>query len=434
MQFRVPAFLSCCAAVTTPGLASAHGGGHASGSADSVPNLVGILLVVIPLALVGAIFANGARRRWRPDAGRGSEQRRSLAFFAGLALIAAALLPPFETWAGQSASVHMVQHMMLMVAAPPLLVFSTVGPVLIGGLPRSAVRAGLGLSRGSAFSTTWRAIVSPPVALAALTAALWAWHAPALYQAALVNEPLHWLEHLSFVGAACLFWATLSRLSDPAGESATGPLYAFAALVQGSLLAALMIFAAEPWYPAYAPGLAAWGLSPIEDQRLAGLIMWVPGGIAILSASLILLYRWLLALERRHPSRGRSEGSRGPLVLALGAILLIPACNDEPDTSADATWEVPGGEPESGRMMIEFYQCGSCHDIPGVREADGVIGPPLTNWAKRAFIAGAVPNEPDNLIAWIINPHQIEPGTAMPALGVTEPEARDIAAYLYTLQ
>lgn len=124
---------------------------------------------------------------------------------------------------------------------------------------------------------------------------------------------------------------------------------------------------------------------------------------------------------------------RLPLALVLGAVLATAAC-DDPETSADASWAVPGGDPASGRMMIEFYQCGSCHDIPEIREADGVIGPPLTKWAKRAFIAGAVPNEPDNLIAWIINPHQIEPGTAMPALGVTEPEARDIAAFLYTLQ
>lgn len=95
--------------------------------------------------------------------------------------------------------------------------------------------------------------------------------------------------------------------------------------------------------------------------------------------------------------------------------------------------EVVGGNAELGQDQIESYGCGSCHTIPGIDSAEGTVGPPLSFWADRAYIAGNLPNNPDNLVRWIQNPQEVEPGTAMPVLGVTEAEARDIAAYLYTL-
>lgn len=110
-------------------------------------------------------------------------------------------------------------------------------------------------------------------------------------------------------------------------------------------------------------------------------------------------------------------------------LLLLPACEED----SYRGYVVAGGDIESGRQMMEFYDCGSCHTIPGIRDADGVVGPPLNFWSRRSFIAGAVPNQPDKLIQWIMDPQSVEPGTAMPDLGVTEPEARDIAAYLYNL-
>lgn len=95
--------------------------------------------------------------------------------------------------------------------------------------------------------------------------------------------------------------------------------------------------------------------------------------------------------------------------------------------------DVPGGDPALGKQAIEEFGCFSCHSIPGVERADSHVGPPLDAWAERRYIAGLLPNEPDNLIAWIVNPQRFEPGTAMPTLGVSEQEAADIAAYLYTL-
>jgi cytochrome c2 len=91
---------------------------------------------------------------------------------------------------------------------------------------------------------------------------------------------------------------------------------------------------------------------------------------------------------------------------------------------------VTGGDPGVGRRLIEHYGCGSCHTIPGVRGARGLVGPPLTHWAARGYIAGVLGNTPNNLINWIQHPREIVPGNDMPDLGVTEQEARSIAAYL----
>lgn len=92
------------------------------------------------------------------------------------------------------------------------------------------------------------------------------------------------------------------------------------------------------------------------------------------------------------------------------------------------------GNPQRGRELILSFGCGSCHTIPGIRTARGVVGPPLFFFARRTMIAGELPNSPDNLTRWIENPSAVEPKTAMPNLGVTDQQAHDIAAYLYTLQ
>ncbi len=116
------------------------------------------------------------------------------------------------------------------------------------------------------------------------------------------------------------------------------------------------------------------------------------------------------------------------LLLCLG---LIPsACRSREDTARRLT----GGEPERGRALIPKYGCEACHTIPGVEGADGTVGPRLAGIDRRAYLAGRLPNTPENLMRWIRDPTGISPGTAMPNLHVTEQDVRDIAAYLYTLQ
>ncbi len=98
------------------------------------------------------------------------------------------------------------------------------------------------------------------------------------------------------------------------------------------------------------------------------------------------------------------------------------------------TQDVTGGNSANGRRLLYSYGCGSCHTIPGVGEADGTIGPPLRGFANRIYIAGLLQNTPENLFRWISQPQEVQPGNAMPDLGVTEAQARDMAAYLYTLR
>jgi cytochrome c len=115
------------------------------------------------------------------------------------------------------------------------------------------------------------------------------------------------------------------------------------------------------------------------------------------------------------------------VVLALS----LAACRE----SAPVTRQVvPGGDAARGSRLVAQYGCGSCHVIPGVPGAHGAVGPPLIAFAHRAYIAGTLRNEPGSLVRWIRFPQSVEPGTVMPDLGVTEPDARDIAAYLYTLE
>jgi len=117
------------------------------------------------------------------------------------------------------------------------------------------------------------------------------------------------------------------------------------------------------------------------------------------------------------------------LLATLGAALGAAACRD-----SDASVGLPGASAERGRQALAAMGCAACHTISGVRGANGKVGPPLDGIAERTMIAGEIPNTPANMIRWIQNPQAIEPGTAMPSLGVSEPMARDIAAYLYTLK
>jgi cytochrome c len=94
---------------------------------------------------------------------------------------------------------------------------------------------------------------------------------------------------------------------------------------------------------------------------------------------------------------------------------------------------VPGGDAERGKVALRGYGCGSCHTIPGIRGARGLVGPPLADVGRRIYIAGVLPNEPMNMIQWIMDPPRVDSKTAMPNLGVTERDARDMAEYLYRL-
>lgn len=119
------------------------------------------------------------------------------------------------------------------------------------------------------------------------------------------------------------------------------------------------------------------------------------------------------------------------IALLLGA---VTACDPHRPNYAAQAKGITGGDPNAGREKIRNYGCHTCHTIPGITGADALVGPPLIHWSRRVYIAGELPNTPENLEKWIQHPPQIEPKTAMPDMGVTEQDSRDIAAYLYTLR
>ncbi len=120
-------------------------------------------------------------------------------------------------------------------------------------------------------------------------------------------------------------------------------------------------------------------------------------------------------------------------ILITVAIALIPLSGCRGGNTTPAYIVATGGTANKGKQLIRQYGCGSCHTIPGVRGARGLVGPPLISFGRRTYIAGHVANSPDNLVRWIMGPQSIDAGTAMPTLGLTEQQARDVAAYLYTL-
>ncbi|KXK63699.1 hypothetical protein AWW66_01690 [Micromonospora rosaria] len=128
-----------------------------------------------------------------------------------------------------------------------------------------------------------------------------------------------------------------------------------------------------------------------------------------------------------------NRGLRAPLalLLTLPSLLAAPGCarTDPPPPP-----QVRNGQPARGAELIARYGCGSCHTIPGIDRAEGLVGPPLTRFGARSYVAGELVNNADNLQRWITDPQAVEPGTAMPNLGVSPLDAQDIAAYLHTLE
>ena len=120
--------------------------------------------------------------------------------------------------------------------------------------------------------------------------------------------------------------------------------------------------------------------------------------------------------------------------LCLAGVALISLCGCEGSPTPFARPPVTGGDPSRGLVVMTRVSCGACHEIPGVQDAHGLVGPPLTHFSRRTIIAGLLPNTPDNLQRWLQHPQAITPGNAMPDLGLTDRDAQDVTAYLYRIR
>lgn len=247
---------------------------------------------------------------------RGRWTARALLFGLGMAVLLVALLSPLHELGDRYLfSAHMLQHLLLLLIVPPLLLL---------GLPSAAIER---LLRAPGVAQIERALGAPLLAWAIGLGAMWLWHLPALYNLALRNEWVHILEHLFFLVSAVIFWwpiftsAERSRL-HPLGAIA----YLFAGMIVSSLLGMILTFAEPGLYPAYVNppdpfGLlpllwGEWGLTPAVDQQVGGLLMWVPGGMVYLLGIIMLLARWYAMPE--DDALGLAEVSETGLLTSNG--------------------------------------------------------------------------------------------------------------------
>jgi putative membrane protein len=281
--------LAVAAAVLPAGVAAHTGAPLAPGDLARAWNLDPFLLGMMVVAIW--VYARGiAAIRRRAANGRGVARWRIAAFGAGMATLAVALISPLDALSGALFSAHMVQHLLLTIVAAPLLALAApIAPALWAmpaGWRSPAIRALRQLDRSRA---------TLPIAAAALFAgALWLWHMPRFYEAALANTAWHAAEHAAFMFTAMLLWWVVVRPGRR--ERGAVVLALFFTMIQSGGLGALLTFSGEAWYPAHAIAAPAFGLTALQDQQLAGTIMWVPMGVAWLAAAL-----WALADGLRMP-------------------------------------------------------------------------------------------------------------------------------------
>lgn len=244
------------------------------------------LLVAVYLYGRGVIRSGGAGPLTTPRVGL---------FGVGIVLMALALSPWVEGPASRSLFAHMVQHQLLLIAPLPLLL-GRVGTGMLLGFDRSLRgRVAIALRRVWPVMET---LTRPAVAWASLVVIVAVWHLPALFDAALRSEILHGLEHLSFAGAALVYWSSLIGLGRASQARYLHMLASvFGLALFGTALGALLTFATSPWFPDHAARASAAGLDWLTDQQLAGVTMWLPGGLLLLGTFLVVGRRWLESLE-----------------------------------------------------------------------------------------------------------------------------------------
>ena len=265
--------------------------------------------VVLALASTGVLLWVGTRRdrqRHRP-----LTTRRSTTLAAsGLGVLALALLSPVDAAATTLVSAHMVQHLLLGLVAPLLLVGGSIATPVLGGLPR-------GLRRGAAW---WRhrlhlaRVRRHPVAVGLGAVALhagsfWVWHLPPLYDAAVEHDVLHALEHGTLLGGGLALWYSVLGACRRRRAGWSVVVLFLAGLTSGAL-AALLTLAPRPLYQAQPALVETWGLTRLSDQELAGALMWVVGGLVYLVSAVVIFVRWLDG--ETIPSRGRGTAIAGP--------------------------------------------------------------------------------------------------------------------------
>ena len=220
-------------------------------------------------------------------------------FSGGWLALFIALISPLHAWGRVLFSAHMTQHEVLMLIAAPLLVLGRPLSAFMWAVPITWARQLGVIARTSWLAAIWQTITIPLFAWLIHAIALWIWHVPVLFDAVLNNEFVHTLQHISFLFSALLFWWALIHGGRGWMGYGAALLYVFTTSVHSGLLGAFLTFSNTVWYPGYDGLTRSWGLTPLEDQQLGGLIMWIPAGLVYVIAGLALLAGWLRESEKR---------------------------------------------------------------------------------------------------------------------------------------
>lgn len=303
------------------------------------PRLAVILLswawrpeIMLTLGLAAVVHLVG---RWRLKQRVGASSRivspwRTTSYLAGLAVVWVALMSPIDVLSGQYFFMHMVQHLLLVMVAAPLLLLANPMPIMLWGLP-SGLRLEIGrwLRPGAPFRRILRAVTTPGLAWLYLMASVIGWHMPSAYNAALESDLVHDLEHLSFFVPAVLFWWHVigaapyihPRLSRGARIG-----YVVAAVPPTALTGIVISFSGEPIYTYYESVPRLGTMTVLEDQMLAGTLMWIPGSMMYIVAALILVAQ----------IAGEEEGGGLPVGSGRNSHPVRPGPGTQPEQAGEA--------------------------------------------------------------------------------------------------
>jgi cytochrome c oxidase assembly factor CtaG len=269
------------------------------------------LWVTALLATGIGLYGIGFVRLYRRSAaGRPARRIHAVAFVAGWSALALVLLSPLAALSDLLFSAHMVEHEAMMLVCAPLMVWGRPLGIMLWAFPHRA-RMALGRAvRSRSWAACWRRLVSPLWAWVLHAAALWLWHVPALFEAAVADPVVHTMQHASFLLTALLLWRGI--VGEGATRRGSGPamLSLFTTMVHTGALGALIALAPGIWYPSYIESTSTLGIDPLHDQQLGGLIMWIPGALAYLVGALAVASRWVSRGPRiDRPSRWPAGGA-----------------------------------------------------------------------------------------------------------------------------
>jgi putative membrane protein len=260
------------------------------------------LEILLPLLAAGAFYGRGWHRLRQRGSKRLATRWRLVAFVGGLLTIVVSLLSAIDSFSADLFLMHMIQHLLLIMVAAPLIMVANPFPILLWGVPRGR-ELGLALfGRGARFAEGLRKATGPGITWLVFVACLWGWHDPGAYDAALKSDLVHDVEHLSFYVTALLFWWHVTQ-SGPRvhGSLSPGARIAYTlSVVPANMIAGIAIsFSSEPLYEHYLTVPRVWGLTALEDQQLGGTIMWIPGSMMYLLAAIVLIGAWMRQQEQQ---------------------------------------------------------------------------------------------------------------------------------------